>query len=308
MKVTNQVFGAAMFALATLAACKNTDFKKTKDGLPYKVMGEGKGEKIAPGNVIRMHVTSRLGDSLLGTSYGQTPQTVNIPKDGPNMDMYKIFFDAHKGDSILLLQPVDSILAKNPMAAKDSFLLSKKGKNIETIFKIVDVYKDAETLTNQQKTADETAIKAFLKEKNIAATPTSKGVYIQTLAPGNGQLPKPGQTMSLRYNGKLFNGDVFDSNTKPGDPLLPVQIGTGSMIPGFEEGLSQLSKGEKAILYVPSAMAYGERGTPPDMAGQQRIKGNQNLIFEVEVVDISDKQPAPPQMPQMPRTDSAARR
>lgn len=303
MKVTTQVFGAAFFAMATLAACKNTDFKKTKDGLPYKVMGEGKGDKIVPGNVIRIQATTRLGDSLLSSTYNTGgPQTVTIPKDGPNMEMFKIFFDAHKGDSILLLQPVDSILAKNPMASKDSFLLSKKGKNIETVLKIVDVFKDAETVNNQQKAADETAIQSYLKGKSVQAKPTGKGVYIETLTPGNGQLPKPGQTMSIRYTGKLLNGEVFDTNTKPGDPLLPVQIGTGSMIPGFEDGLSQLSKGEKAVLFIPSAMAYGERGSQPDMTGQQRIKANQSLIFEVEVVDISDKQPAPPQMPRMDST------
>ncbi|GAA4751940.1 FKBP-type peptidyl-prolyl cis-trans isomerase [Flavisolibacter ginsenosidimutans] len=293
MKVTKQVFGAALLALTTLAACKNTEFKKTKDGLPYRVMGEGKGDKIVPGNVIRFHATTRLGDSLLSSTYTMGgPQTVPIPKDGPNMAMFQIFFDAHKGDSILLLQPVDSILAKNPMAAKDSFLLSKKGKNIETVLKIVDVFKDEASLTSQQRAKDSVAIQTYLKEKNIPAKATPKGVYVQTLTPGNGQLPKPGQTMSIRYAGKLFNGQEFDSNTKPGDPLLPVQLGTGSTIPGFEEGLSQLSKGEKALLFIPSSLAYGERGSQPDMTGQQRIKPNENLIFEIEVADISDKAPA----------------
>jgi FKBP-type peptidyl-prolyl cis-trans isomerase FkpA len=298
MKVTKQFLGATILALTTLAACKNTDFKKTKDGLPYRVMGEGKGDKIVPGNVIRFHATTRLGDSLLSTTYNQgEPQTVPIPKDGPNMAMFQIFLDAHKGDSILLLQPVDSILAKNPMAAKDSFLLSKKGKNIETVLKIVDVFKDQETVSSQQRATDSTAIQSYLKQKNITAAPTAKGVYIQTLAPGNGQLPKPGQTMTIRYTGRLFNGEEFDSNTKPGDQPMPVQIGSGSMIPGFEEGLSQLSKGEKAVLYVPSTMGYGERGSQPDMrTGQQRIKPNQNLIFEIEVVDITNAQQTPPPM------------
>ena len=257
-------------------------------------MGEGKGDKIAPGNVIRFHATTRLGDSLLSSTYNMGgPQTVPIPKEGPNMAMFEIFFDAHKGDSILLLQPVDSILAKNPMASKDSFLLSKKGKNIETVLKIVDVFKDEQSLTSQQRAKDSVAIQAYLKEKNIPAQATPKGVYIQRLSPGNGQLPKPGQTMSIRYAGKLFNGQEFDSNTKPGDPLLPVQLGAGTTIPGFEEGLSQLSKGEKAVLYIPSSLAYGERGSQPDMTGQQRIKANENLIFEIEVADISDKAPSP---------------
>lgn len=298
MKLSKQVFGAAFLATLTLAACKNTEFKKTKDGLPYKVMGEGKGDKIVAGNVIRIHITSRLGDSLLQTSYGMEPQTVPIPKDGPNMDMFKIFFDAHKGDSVLLLQPVDSILAsmaKNPMSRPDSFLLANKGKNIETVFKIVDVYKDQETLTSQQKAKDEAAIDAYLKSKGIQTKRSPKGTYIQTVQAGNGQLPKPGQVMSVRYSGKLLNGTEFDSNMKPGAELLQVPLGSGRTIPGFEDGLMQLSKGEKAVLFIPSSMGYGQQAPP-------NIGPDQNLVFEIEVVDIKDQPTAA--APPMPLPDS----
>lgn len=297
MKVSKQIFGAAIVALASLAACKNTDFKKTKDGMPYRVIGEGKGDKIVPGNVLRIHVTTRLGDSLLGTSYGQDPQRVTIPKDGPNMEMFRIFLDAHKGDSILLLQPVDSILAKNPMVGRDSMLLANKGKNIETVIKVVDVYKDEATIAGQQKAKDEAAIEKYLKEKNIQTKRSPKGTYVQTLVAGNGTLPKPGQALLVRYTGKLLNGREFDSNNKPGAELLTVPIGGGGVIPGFEDGLAQLSKGEKAVLYIPSSLGYGAQAPPA-------IGPDQNLIFEIEVVDIRDQQQQPQNLP-MPKADSA---
>lgn len=288
MKVTSTVFGAALLALTSLSACKNMNYKKTKDGFLYTVKGDGKGEKIVPGNVIRIHSTSRLGDSLLGTSYGQGPQTVPIPKDGPQMDIFKIFFDAHKGDSILLLQPVDSIIAKDPRAASDPLLLKNKGKNIETVFKIVDVFKDPETVSAGQRKQDEAAIEKYLKEKGIQTARTAKGVYVQTLTPGNGILPKPGQEVSLRYTGKLLNGKVFDSNVQPTPrDLLPVTIGAGGVIPGFEDGVAQLSKGEKANIYIPSTLGYGPQGPP-------NIGPDQNLCFELEVVDIKDKAATPP--------------
>lgn len=290
MKATKQLFGAALLATVTLAACKNTEFKKTKDGMPYKVFSAGSGEKIVAGNVIRIHATTRLGDSLLSTTYGQQPQQVPIPKDGPNLDMLRFLLDARKGDSVLLLQPVDSILAKNPMAGRDSFLLSNKGKNIETMIKIVDVFKDQETITSQQKAKDDAAITAYLKGKGIQTKKSPKGTYVQTLTPGSGALPKAGQVMEVRYTGKLFNGTEFDSNNKPGAPTLPVQLGAGSTIPGFEDGLMQLSKGEKAVLYIPSALAYGSQAPPT-------IGPDQNLIFEIEVVDIKDQQQQAPPMP-----------
>jgi FKBP-type peptidyl-prolyl cis-trans isomerase FkpA len=297
-----------------LAACKNTEYKKTKDGFPYKVYGSGKGEKIVPGSIVRFHRTDRLGDSVLGSSYGGPAQFLPIPKDTAQLAQMKFILEATKGDSILLIQPVDSIIAKNPMAASDSFLTKNKGKEIRTFLKIVDVFKDEASARSvmekeqqemqkkqmteflnspeikQQKAKDEAAIEAYLKSKGINAKKTQLGTYVQTLTPGNGQLPKEGQFAMVRYTGKDLQGKEFDSNNKPGGQLYPVQIGGTGSIPGFIDGISQLSKGEKAIVYIPSVLAYGSQGRPPQIAP------NQNLVFELEVVDITDN-PAPPTSP-----------
>ena len=56
MKVTRQLFFITLLAIL-FAACKNTDFKKTKEGFPYKVFGNGKGEKIAAGFIVSYHMT-----------------------------------------------------------------------------------------------------------------------------------------------------------------------------------------------------------------------------------------------------------
>lgn len=313
MNITRQILSVTLLGL-TLTACKDTEYKKTKDGFPYKIYGSGKGEKILPGSVIRYHRTDRLGDSLLGTSYGGPAQFLPIPKDSAQLAQMKFIMEATKGDSILLLQAVDSIIAKNPMAANDSFLVKNKGKEIRTFFKIVEVFKDEATARSvmekeqadmqkkqmeefmnspevkQQRAKDEAAIDAYLKSKGITARKTELGTYIQSLSPGNGQRPKDGQFAMVRYTGKDLSGKEFDSNNKPGGQLLPVQIGGGGVIPGFGDGVKQLSKGEKAIIYIPSFLGYGAQGAPP------RIAPNQNLMFELEVVDITDN-PAPPTPP-----------
>jgi FKBP-type peptidyl-prolyl cis-trans isomerase FkpA len=63
------------------------------------------------------------------------------------------------------------------------------------------------------------------------------------------------------------------------------------MLKGFDEAVALLKKGDKARLYLPAALAYGER--PPSPA----IGANENLIFEVEVLDVLDKAPEMPGMP-----------
>ncbi|HEV7331095.1 MAG TPA: FKBP-type peptidyl-prolyl cis-trans isomerase [Flavisolibacter sp.] len=317
MKRKTHFFVLALLALG-FTACKQTEFKKTKDGFPYKIFSNGKGEEIKPGYFVSLHRTSKIEDSVLETSYGNPPQFLPIPKDssaaGGGNELMKILLDAREGDSIQINQPVDSILSKNPMAAQDSFIVSNKGKNLVTIFKVVDVFKTEEEaqaafekqnieaynkrpgITEQRK-QDEAAIEAYLRENNIQAQRTPWGAYVQVVEPGTGPKPKYGQYMMLRYTGTDMSGKVFDTNNKPGAQLLPVQLGAGGSIIGFEDALKNLSEGAKANVYVPSFIGYGAEGRPPV------IQPNQNLIFNIEVVDITDAPPAPstPAAPNSPR-------
>jgi FKBP-type peptidyl-prolyl cis-trans isomerase FkpA len=302
--------------LAVMAlACKNTDYKKTKEGFPYKVFNTGSGEKVKAGNVVRYHLTNKLEDSLLGTSYGTPARWMSIPKTGEQTGLALMLLEARKGDSLVVIQAVDSIIAKTPQAAQDSFLQANKGKNLKTYVKVVEVYKDEtaaqsvfdkENMENyfkdpamaQQQTKDVAELETYLKTNNINTTKSPWGTYVQVLTPGTGSKANPGQYVMVRYTGKLLNGEVFDSNNKPGAPLLPMQVGAGGAIIGFEDGVKQLSKGTKANLYIPSVIGYGAQGAPP------KIGPNQNLIFEVEVVDINDAPPAPPAPSAMPPADS----
>ncbi|HEY0041950.1 MAG TPA: FKBP-type peptidyl-prolyl cis-trans isomerase [Flavisolibacter sp.] len=312
MKLTKQILPVALLAFV-MVACKNTDYKKTKEGFPYKVFSTGSGEKITAGNVVRYHLTNKLEDSLLGTSYGSPARWLGIPKTGEQTGLALMLLEARKGDSIMVIQPVDSIIAKTPQAAQDSFLMRNKGKSLKTYGKVVEVYKDEasaqqvfekenmetyfkDPVMAQQRTKDAAELESYLKANNITTSKTPWGTYVQLLTPGAGPKAKAGQYVLLRYTGKLMNGEEFDSNNKPGAPLLPVQIGAGGTIIGFEDGVKQLSKGAKANIYIPSVVGYGAQGMPP------KIAPNQNLVFALEVVDITDAPPAPPTMPQVDST------
>jgi len=99
------------------------------------------------------------------------------------------------------------------------------------------------------------------------------------LKKGNGSSPKKGQTVSVHYEGALLDGEVFDSSYQRNQPI-DFTLGTGQVIPGWDEGISLLRKGDKARLVIPPQLAYGSAGAggviPPDAV----------LIFEVELMDI----------------------
>jgi FK506-binding protein 1 len=106
------------------------------------------------------------------------------------------------------------------------------------------------------------------------------GVTIETLHPGDGvTFPTRGQTVSVHYVGTLTDGTVFDSSRKRGQPFK-FKLGMGQVIRGWDEGVAQLSVGQKANLTCSSDYAYGARGYPG------LIPPNATLVFEVELIGI----------------------
>ena len=97
------------------------------------------------------------------------------------------------------------------------------------------------------------------------------GVTIERLVPGDGQTyPKPGMTVKIHYVGTLQDGSVFDSSRDRGEPFV-CKIGVGKVIKGWDEGVPQLSVGEKAKLTITPDYAYGARGFPPVIPGNSTL-------------------------------------
>ncbi|KAG8957616.1 FK506 binding protein proline rotamase rapamycin-binding protein [Tulasnella sp. 408] len=107
------------------------------------------------------------------------------------------------------------------------------------------------------------------------------GVTVETLAPGDGvNFPKKGDKVTIHYVGTLADGTKFDSSRDRGKPFETV-IGEGRVIKGWDEGVPQLSIGQKAILRITPDYGYGARG-----AGGV-IPANADLNFEVELLKIN---------------------
>ena len=133
----------------------------------------------------------------------------------------------------------------------------------------------------------------YFEEMKKKAIKSTTGLYYIITEKTKNTAPKEGSTIYMDYAGYLENGTLFDTSNpdiakqfgsfnqqkamQNGYSSLPYQMGSNRMIPGMVEGLNKLKLGEKAILYIPSKLGYGEQG-----AGNI-IPPNTNLIFEITV-------------------------
>jgi cyclophilin family peptidyl-prolyl cis-trans isomerase len=162
---------------------------------------------------------------------------------------------------------------------------AKAFKNNQAAFdKINANYKKAEEDKNANiREAAQKEVADFLanleKQHPGKIVTTASGLKYVVLKEGKGpKKPSKGQEITAHYSGKLIDGKEFDSSYKRGEPIK-IPIGAGRVIPGWDEALMDMVKGEKRILVLPPQLGYGPRAMGP-------IPANANLIFEVELVDF----------------------
>jgi len=130
-------------------------------------------------------------------------------------------------------------------------------------------------------------MKANLKKEGVVAT--ESGLQYKIIEEGDAECkPAATDTVFVRYEGKLLDGTVFDSVAEDADP---VRFPLNSVIKGWTEGIQFVGKGGKIQLFIPSDLAYGERGSYPT------IGPNETLVFEVSLVDVAKAVEAEPQAP-----------
>jgi cyclophilin family peptidyl-prolyl cis-trans isomerase len=172
----------------------------------------------------------------------------------------------------------------------------KKKEAAEAAFKKAAAEKSAVAKTKK---------KPELDEWRKTATTTDSGLQYKIIKKGTGAKPADGTQVLIYYAGYLEDGSLFDSNWEnvmtdygmvdPSKPnkrtFQPIPYSAGNktgMIPGFVEALSLMSFGDKLVAFIPTKLAYGEKG-----AGNGLIPPNANIIFEIELQEKPAQAAAP---------------
>jgi FKBP-type peptidyl-prolyl cis-trans isomerase FklB len=159
------------------------------------------------------------------------------------------------------------------LALTDSELKEVLAK-LQDEFRTKAAAKQQQALAENQKKGEQFLVDNAKKE---GVKTTASGLQYQVIKSGTGKTPGKKDTVKVHYHGTLVDGTVFDSSVDRGEPIsFPVD----GVIPGWTEALQLMKEGDKWKIFIPSSLAYGERG-----AGD-KIGPNSALVFEVELLAV----------------------
>lgn len=281
------LLSALFLMLSVLTGCSNAPkgYQATDNGLYYRLFTNNGGDNPQIGDLLELTMSCSVNDTVV-----ILPLTKNIiPMTEPSFwsDFVEGFSMMHKGDSASFIVDIDSsfvnLFGYNTLPPQFSSTdimrfevrLDDFYPESEFRFRMIENIKKNYPAETEKAVSE---LNAYLEKNGVVAQPTSTGLYYVKTQDGTGEKPSKGSTVKAHYTGYLLDGTVFDTSIERGEPIEFV-LGVGQVIPGWDEGIAMMSKGEKAVLYIPYYLAYGDRdlGVIPPFS---------NLFFEVELIDF----------------------
>lgn len=219
--------------------------------------------------------------TVFGYVMGSGMETVNKIEMGDVIESVKIIRNGEAAKRFDAVKTFTDYVANDQENQKKQAVIDAETKRL---------YDEKYKAIKDGKAAEMSATKA-------TSTKTPTGLQYKIVKKGTGKKPEIGETIYIHYAGYLENGELFDTSIETvakqfgkydeqrakqmGYQPLPFQSGKkDGIIPGFIEGIEKLSIGDKAVIFIPSNLGYGEQGT------RNVIPPNANLIFEIELVEL----------------------
>lgn len=271
----------------------------TESGYQYKVYKDKPGEIVQPGQYVYYYLDIYNDrDSLLQSTRKNPNQPITlIPKEedaalppNPIIDVIKL---SSVGDSMGIILPKDSIPNLPPQFSDIKHIEYKvsitEAIDEATYQERADKERAAAEVIAQQLQERESEVAelvgSLIKKYNAGQLDnelqTAEGeLKYLVLEEGTGPLAENGTVAVAQYYGSKLNGESFDNSFKRGRGY-PVNVGAGGVIQGWDKSFPYLKQGSKAMLFIPSNLAYGEMGSPPN------IGPNEDLVFYVEIESVN---------------------
>jgi FKBP-type peptidyl-prolyl cis-trans isomerase FkpA len=275
----------SLFVIITTAYAQKMNYKKSDKGVRYSMLKSNKGVKIKLDDIVFLQIKYATDkDSVLFDSWKMGgPIQLKVSKPTFKGDLMDALNLMAAGDSAQFLFSADSMFTKTFNMPLPEFIVA--GSDLKFTVKIdkittEEVLRADEIKIEKEKNMEEQkAIEQYIAENKLTPVTTPSGLKYVMYNEGTGAKAEAGKTVRVHYTGKLLNGTKFDSSYDRNDPI-EFKLGQGMVIKGWDEGIALLKEGGKALLIIPSNIAYGARGAggviPPFAP----------LTFEVELVSV----------------------
>ncbi len=294
------------YIVILLASCmiivscsESSSLKMTDSGYQYKFYKDSSTEIVQPGQYVYYYLDIfNDRDSLLQSTRKNPNQPITLipleddPAMPPNpiMDVIKL---CSVGDSVGIILPKDSIPNLPPQFSDIKHIEYKvvitEAVDEATYQERADKERAAAEVIAQQLQAREgevaELVSSLIKKYNDGQLDnelqTAEGeLKYLILEEGAGANAENGTVAVAQYYGAKLNGESFDNSFKRGRGY-PVNVGAGGVIQGWDKAFPFFKEGTKAMIFIPSDLAYGEMGSPPN------IGPNEDLVFYVEIEEVN---------------------
>lgn len=215
---------------------------------------------------------------LAGAGYAEENTLLKTQRDKVSYGIGMEIGNSLKSQSIDIDSDILARGLKDMLSGKEPLMTDQEFRETMTNFKNEMMAKQMERmkeLAEKNKKEGEAFLDENKKKEGVVTLPS--GLQYKVIKEGSGEMPKPTDTVTVNYRGSLINGTEFDSSESHGQPAT---FKVNGVIPGWTEALQLMKAGSKWQLFIPSALAYGERAVGRD------IGPNSTLVFDVELLSI----------------------
>jgi len=283
------IFLLLLLTTITLVGCKKSPYpgyEAKPNGIYFKLLAIGEEDKKAsPDDYITADIAYR---SMSDSTFFMGRRRFQLSASHFPGSVDECFAMLSQGDSASFIISSDNFFQKTLESPKPSFLNNQPSMKVE--IRLVEVQTQADY--SREKEAfltwiedfgdyEKVILKQFLEQKKIAVKPTATGMYFIPLNQGHGLGVTAGDTVVVDYEGKFLYGKFFDSTKKRNEPFSFVLGQKWQVIDGLEEAIGYMKEGQKALVILPSSIAFGRDGSSTGI-----IPPFTSVVFEVELLNV----------------------
>ncbi len=281
------LFSTTFLLVSCIYFSKYDGYKRKWTGIHYKLLAIGEdNQKPSLGDYITVDLKYKtIKDSVF--FIGKRRLRMVSPEYRGAIE--ECFAMLSKGDKAEFIIDAENFFHRTLQISLPSFI--KPGDDIKIEITMLDFQSEEDY--ERQKQAfmkwiedfgeyEKEVLNQYLQKQKLNIKPTASGLYYLRLIPGNGKKVKTGDTVMIDYEGRFLDGKFFDSTIKRKESFQFVYGTEWQVIKGLEEAIGMMEEQEKALIIVPSELAFGPTGSSTGI-----IPPYCSLIFEIELKKIN---------------------